>query len=174
MPTVLSCIYSLTPLQSNAMAAGHVPKNYHSVTPMLAIRQASDAIAWYIKVFDAEEVIRLTDPKGTIAHVELRLGDSLIMLAEEHPEYNRSPSSLQGTSVIIHLYVENVDEVVIRAVKAGAKLIFPVKDQFYGDRSGRFEDPFGHMWIVSTSTRKLPPEEMQRIFKEMMLRNSGM
>lgn len=140
---------------------------------MLAIRNADEAIAWYCKVFHAEEVMRLKDPNGTVAHAELLIGDSRIMIAEEHPDYNRSPVSLQGTSVIIHLYIENVDEVVVRAVKEGAKLIFPVKDQFYGDRSGRFEDPFGHMWIVATAIRKLSPDEMQRIFSEMMLRNEG-
>ncbi|HEY4653234.1 MAG TPA: VOC family protein [Cyclobacteriaceae bacterium] len=144
-----------------------------SITPMLAIRNAADAIVWYGKVFQAEEVTRLKDPNGTIAHAELRIGNSRIMLAEEHPDYNRSPTILNGTSVIIHLYVDNVDEVVVRAVKEGARLIFAVKDQFYGDRSGRFEDPFGHMWIISTTIRKVPHEEMQRIFNEMMLRNEG-
>ena len=147
--------------------------NLHSITPLLAIRNADEAIAWYSKVFHAEELMRLNNPNGTIAHAELSIGDARIMLAEEHPDYNKSPALLNGTSVIIHIYVENVDDVVVRAVKEGAKLIFPVKDQFYGDRSGRFEDPFGHMWIVSTSLRKLSPEDMQRIYNEMMMRGEG-
>lgn len=149
------------------------PVTDFSITPMLAVRDAPAAINWYAKVFGAEETMRLKDGTGTIAHAELMIGKSRIMLAEEHPDYNRSPQSLQGTSVILHVYVENVDEVVVHAVKEGARLIFPVKDQFYGDRSGRFEDPFGHMWIVATALRKIPPREVERIFNEMMLRNEG-
>lgn len=144
-----------------------------TITPMLAVRDAVAAINWYKKIFGAEEAMRLKDANGTIAHSELTIGNARIMVAEEHPDYNRSPATLQGTSVIIHIYVSNVDEVIVHAVKAGARLIFPVKDQFYGDRSGRFEDPFGHMWIVSTILRKIPPKEVERIFNEMMLRNEG-
>lgn len=144
-----------------------------TITPMLAIRDAATAIEWYKKIFGAEEAMRLRDKDGTIAHSELTIGSSRIMIAEEHPDYNRSPQTLHGTSVIIHIYVSNVDEVIVHAVKEGARLIFPAKDQFYGDRSGRFEDPFGHMWIVSTTLRKIPPKEVERIFNEMMLRNEG-
>lgn len=154
------------------MKAGTSQKEL-AITPMLAVRDAAAAISWYKKVFHAEETMRLKDGSGSIAHAELTIGGSRIMLAEEHPDYNRSPQTLHGTSVIIHVYVTNVDEVVVHAVKEGARLIFPVKDQFYGDRSGRFEDPFGHMWIVSTVLRDIPPREVERIFNEMMLRNEG-
>lgn len=144
----------------------------NSITPMLAVKGAEEALAWYAKVFHAVEVGRLRDPQnGTIAHAEIHIGEGRIMIAEEHPDYNRSPAMLNGSSVILHTYVPNVDEVVVRAVKEGAKLIFPVRDQFYGERSGRFEDPFGHMWIVATILREVPPGEMQRLFNEMMLRN---
>lgn len=155
------------------MNADTSPPTDFSITPMLAVRDAAAAIDWYTRVFGAEETMQLRDGTGAIAHAELIIGRSRIMLAEEHPDYNRSPQTLQGTSVIIHVYVENVDEVVVHAVKEGARLIFPVKDQFYGDRSGRFEDPFGHMWIVATTLRKIPPREVERIFNEMMLRNEG-
>lgn len=155
------------------MSSSTLPPNFHSVTPLIVVRNADEAIRWYQKVFHAEEIARLTDPGGTIAHAEIKIGDSVVMMAEEQTEFNKSPQLLNGTSVIIHLYVDNVDEVVVRAVKAGARLIFEVKDQFYGDRSGRFEDPFGHMWIVATSIRKISPEDMQRIFDEMMGKKPG-
>lgn|SRR5690606_27083923 len=144
-----------------------------TISPMLAIRDAAVAIEWYKKIFDAEETMRLKDGTGAITHCELIIGNSRIMVAEEHPEYNRSPQTLHGTTIILHIYVGNVDEVIVHAVKEGARLIFPAKDQFYGDRSGRFEDPFGHMWIVSTNLKKIPPGDVERIFNEMMLRNEG-
>jgi PhnB protein len=144
------------------------PEGFNSITPMLAIKNAADAIQWYKDVFGAIEVMRLAEPNGTIAHAEIKLGSSLIMLAEEHPDYNRSPDTLKGTSVIFNFYVPDVDVVFERAVSKGAKVIFPVKDQFYGDRSGRVEDPFGHMWIISTAIKKVSHEEMQKQFDEMM------
>ena len=143
----------------------------NTITPMLAIRGAEAALTWYGKVFHAVEILRLRDPQnGTVAHAEIHIGEGRIMIAEEHPDFNRSPATLHGSSVVLHIYVPNVDEVIIRAVKEGAKLIFPAKDQFYGERSGRFEDPFGHVWIVSTILREVPPGEMQRLFNEMMMR----
>ncbi|HEX7016603.1 MAG TPA: VOC family protein [Cyclobacteriaceae bacterium] len=154
------------------MKSDRVQFKANTVTPMLAVKDAEAALTWYTRVFQAVEVLRLRDPQnGTVAHAELHIGEGRIMIAEEHPDYNRSPSTLHGSSVILHIYVPNVDEVVVRAVKEGAKLIFPVRDQFYGERSGRFEDPFGHLWIVSTLLREIPPGEMQRLFNEMMLRN---
>lgn len=137
---------------------------YHSegLIPMLAVRNASDAIEWYKKVFQATETSRLTDTDGTIAHAELRIGDSVIMLAEEHPDYNKSPQTLGGTSVILNLYVADVDNLEKLALKADAKSIFPVADQFYGDRAGRIQDPFGHMWIISKHIKDVSAEEMQR------------
>ena len=147
------------------------PQNDITITPMLAVRDAMAAIDWYKRIFNAEVAMLLKDAGGVIVHAELLIGNGRIMLAEEDADYNRSPQTLKGTSVIIHIYVDNVDEVVVHAVKEGARLIFPAKDQFYGDRSARFEDPFGHMWLVSTSLRKIPPREVERIFNEMMLKN---
>lgn len=155
------------------MKTGIMSEKDFTITPMLAVRDATAAIDWYKKIFDAEEAMRLKDANGTIAHSELTIGNSRIMVAEEHPDYNRSPQTLGGTTIIIHIYVGNVDEVIVHAVKEGARLIFPAKDQFYGDRSGRFEDPFGHMWIVSTNLKKISPGDVERIFNEMMLRNEG-
>lgn len=134
--------------------------------PMLAVRNAGAAIEWYKKVFNASETNRLTDPGGTIAHAELRIGDSVIMLAEEHPDYNKSPETLNGTPVILNLYVPDVDQVEKLAIQAGARSIFPVADQFYGDRAGRIQDPFGHMWIISKHIKDVTPEEMQRHMRE--------
>ena len=136
------------------------------MTPMLAVRGAARAIEWYKKIFQATETNRLTDQNGIIAHAELRVGDSIFMLAEEHPDYNRSPETLRGTSVILNLYVEDVDTLEKVAVEAGARSIFPVTDQFYGDRAGRIQDPFGHMWIISKHIKDVTPEEMQRQMTE--------
>ena len=155
------------------MKADRVQFKANSITPLLAVKDADAALAWYTKVFDAVEILRLRDPQsGAVAHAELHIGEGRIMIASEHPDYNRSPTTLKGSSVILHIYVPNADEVVVRAVKEGAKLIFPVRDQFYGERSGRFEDPFGHIWIVSTLVREIPPGEMQRLFNEVMLRTT--
>jgi PhnB protein len=143
-------------------------EGFHCVTAMLAITNANEAIGWYKKAFGAKEVMRLTEPDGKIAHAEIKIGDSIVMLAEENPSYNRSPQTLQGTSVILNVYVPNVDELFKRAVDAGASIIFPVKDQFYGDRSGRIQDPFGHMWILATAIKHVSPEEMQAQFDAML------
>ncbi len=140
----------------------YIPEGFSALTPMLAVRDAARAIEWYKKIFHATESNRLTDPNGTIAHAELRIGDSIFMLAEEHPDYNRSPETLGGTSVILNLYVDDVDKLEKVAVEGGAKSIFPVADQFYGDRAGRIQDPFGHMWIISKHLKDVTPEEMQR------------
>ncbi len=142
-------------------------KNYISqgmpvLTPMLAIRNAAKAIEWYKKALNAKELSRLTEPNGKIAHAEIEIFGALIMIAEEHPDYNRSPDTLGGTSVILNLYVPNVDAVVERAITEKASVIFPVKDQFYGARAGRIKDPFGHMWIISTHIKNVTVEEMQK------------
>ena len=144
--------------------ATHIPEGYHSVTPALSVRDAVAAIDFYKKVFGAVELPgRLTDPTGKILHVELQIGDSLIHLTDELPEFgNLSPESLGGSPVRIALYVEDVDALADRAVAAGAKVLIPVADQFYGDRSGRLLDPFGHLWIVSTHIEDMSPEEIQK------------
>lgn len=146
--------------------SNYIPEGFRALTPMLAVRGAARAIEWYKKIFQATETNRLTDQNGIIAHAELRVGDSIFMLAEEHPDYNRSPETLRGTSVILNLYVEDVDTLEKVAVEAGARSIFPVTDQFYGDRAGRIQDPFGHMWIISKHIKDVTPEEMQRQMTE--------
>ncbi len=146
--------------------SNYIPEGFSTLTPMLAVRDAARAIEWYKNIFGATETSRLTDPNGTIAHAELRISDSVIMLAEEHPDYNKSPNTLGGTSIILNLYVPDVDQLEKIALDNGAKSIFPVQDQFYGDRAGRIQDPFGHMWIISKHIRDVTPEEMQRQMTE--------
>jgi len=140
-----------------------IPDGYHSVNPYLIFSGASDAIAFYKKAFGAEEVMRMDGPGGKIHHAEIRIGDSRIMLADEHPEIQAlSPKTIGGSPVSIHLYVENVDAAVESAVAAGAKLIRPVADQFYGDRTGGIEDPFGYRWFIATHKEDLTMEEIRR------------
>lgn len=140
-----------------------MPKGYHTVTPYLCVQGAADAIAFYKKAFGAKEVMRMPGPAGTIGHAEIQIGDSRIMLADEFPEMNfRSPHSIGGTAVNIHLYVVDVDRVARKAVAAGAKLLRAVADQFYGDRSGSLEDPFGHVWHVATHVRDIPLKELKK------------
>jgi PhnB protein len=140
-----------------------VPEGYHTVTPYLILRGAGDAIAFYEKAFGAEEVMRIGGPGGRIGHAEIKIGDSRLMLAEEHPEIGAlSPKTVGGSPVSIHLYVEDVDAAVERAVAVGAKLVRPVADQFYGDRTGGIEDPFGYRWFIATRQEDLTSEEIRR------------
>jgi len=140
-----------------------IPEGYHSVTPYLIFSGASDAIAFYKKALGAEEVTRMDGPGGRIHHAEIRIGDSHIMLADEHPEIGAvSPKTIGGSPVSIHLYVEDVDAAVERAVAAGAKLVRPVADQFYGDRTGGVEDPFGYRWFIATHKEDLTMDEIRR------------
>jgi PhnB protein len=146
-----------------------IPEGYPQVTPYLAVDGASDAIDFYTSVFGASERMRMAAPEGRIGHAELQIGDSLIMLADEFPDMgNRGPKTLGGTPVTISLYVEDVDDVFERAVKEGATALRPVENQFYGDRSGQFEDPFGHRWSVATHVEDVPPEEMEKRAAEAM------
>jgi len=140
----------------------YIPTGLSAVTPMLAIRNAGNAIAWYIKVLKATELSRLTDTSGNIVHAELKIENCILMIAEEHADYNKSPETLGGTSIILNLYVPDVDKTIDMALKEGARLIFPAKDQFYGDRAGRIQDPFGHMWIISKHLKDVSPEELQK------------
>jgi len=145
------------------MATKSIPDGYHAITPYLSVKGAANAIDFYKRAFGAVELVRIPGPDGKIGHAEIRIGDSTIMLADEHPELNQpSPQSLGGTPVGLMVYVERVDEVFKRAVTAGAKELRPVKDQFYGDRSGTLQDPFGHTWTVATHIEDIPPEEMRR------------
>lgn len=140
-----------------------IPKGYHAVTPYLSIKGAADAIAFYKKAFAAKELMRMPAPGGTIGHAEIQIGDSRIMLADEYPDLNfHGPKTFGGTSVHINLYVPDVDRVVKKAVAAGAKGLRPVTDQFYGDRSGSIEDPFGHVWHVATHKEDIPLKELKK------------
>ncbi|MGZ8453399.1 MAG: VOC family protein [Candidatus Binatia bacterium] len=139
-----------------------IPQGYHAVTPYLSVNGAASAIAYYKKAFAAKEIMRMAAPGGTIGHAEIQIDDSRIMLADEYPDMNfRGPHSFGGTSVHIHLYVQDVDRVVKRAVAAGAKVLRPVTDQFYGDRSDSLEDPFGHVWHVATHKKDVPIRELK-------------
>ena len=139
-----------------------IPDEFRGATPMLAFRGAQQAIEFYQRAFGAVELFRLTDPQGTIVHAELKIGEAVVMLAEEDPRYNRAPQTLGGTSVILNLYVTDVDAFVQRATAAGAQVVIPVADQFYGDRSGRIIDPFGYVWIISTHKEDVSSAEMQK------------
>jgi PhnB protein len=139
------------------------PDGYHAVTPYLVVKGAAGAIEFYKKVFGAKELFRLGGPDGKVGHAELTIGDSVIMLADEAPQMGAlAPPTIGGSPVRILLYVDNVDEVVPRAVAAGAKIVRPVADQFYGDRAGGIEDPYGHYWHVATHKEDVSPEEMSR------------
>lgn len=135
-----------------------------ALTPMLAYRDAAGAIEFYKQAFGALELARLTEPDGKISHAEIVIGEARVMLASEYPGYNHTPEELGGSTVVLHLYVPDVDSFVNRAVAAGATLLIPVKDQFYGDRSGRIQDPFGYVWIVATHVEDVTADEMQQRF----------
>jgi PhnB protein len=151
------------------MATKPVPDGYHSATPYLIVAGAADAIEFYKRAFGAVELFRMAKPDGKVGHAEIRIGDSVIMLADEHPDMGyRSPSSLGGSSVSIMLYMEDVDGVFARALEAGARAQRGVADQFYGDRNGVLEDPFGHVWTIATHVEDVPPEEIERRVAAMM------
>jgi PhnB protein len=140
-----------------------IPKGFRAITPRLFVRGAARAIDFYNQAFGGIELTRLTVPSGKIVNAGIKIGDSMIELAEESPEWgNLSPQSLGGSPVVISLYVEDVDAVVSTAIAAGATMPVPVKDQFYGDRSGRLTDPFGHIWTVATHKEDVSVEEMQK------------
>jgi PhnB protein len=146
-----------------------IPEGYPRVMPYLIVDGASSAIDFYVSVLGASERMRLPGPDGRVGHAELTLGDSVIMLADEYPDMEaRGPVALGGTPVSLLVYVEDVDGVFERAIQAGARALRPVEDRFYGDRVGRFEDPFGHRWDVSTHIEDVPPEEMSRRAAEAM------
>jgi PhnB protein len=146
-----------------AMAVQPVPKGYHSVTPYLIVNGAARAIEFYKLAFGATELMRMPSPDGRVAHAELKIGDSVIILADEPSNGAfKSAQSLGGTPVSLMVYIPEVDQVFERAISAGAKETRPVQDQFYGDRSGNLIDPFGHSWTVSTHVEDVTPEEMQR------------
>lgn len=142
-----------------------IPDGCEGAAPYLCINDATAAIEFYKIAFGATEVYRLTEPGGKIGHAEIKIGRAVIMLADEYPELgHRSPKSLGGTPVKIHLYVADVDAVVSQAYDAGAIILQPVKDEFYGDRNGKLEDPFGHVWFIATRKENVTPEEVQKRF----------
>ena len=145
------------------MSAKAIPEGHHTVTPYLCIKGAASALEFYKKAFEATELMRLAQPDGRIGHSEIRVGDSVIMLSDEFPEIGaRSPQAIGGSPVTIHLYVEDVDTVFNQAVAAGVKVKRPVADQFYGDRIGGVEDPFGYTWWIATHKEDLSSEEIQK------------
>src|SRR4051794_34188795 len=146
-----------------------IPEGYPRVTPYLYIDGAAEAIDFYEKVLGAKERMRMPGPDGKLGHAELELGNSVIMLADEFPDMGvRSPKSIGGTPLTLHVYVEDADAVFEAALGAGAKELRPMENQFYGDRSGQFEDPFGHHWSVATHVEDIPPDEMEKRAAEAM------
>lgn len=140
-----------------------IPDGHHTVTPYLILSNAAKGIEFYKSAFGATELMRITAPGGKVGHAELQLGDSRIMLADEYPQMGaRSPQTIGGTPVTLAVYVEDVDAVAKRALAAGAKVLKPVQDQFYGDRSGTFTDPFGHQWTIATHKEDVSPQEIER------------
>jgi PhnB protein len=140
-----------------------IPDGYHVITPYLIIKGAAAAIEYYKKAFGATELMRMPQPDGRVGHAELKIGDSVVMLADEFPESEAlSPATLGNTTVGLLLYVENADAVFDRAISLGGKVKKPMADQFYGDRNGTLEDPFGHKWTVATHKEDVTPEEMER------------
>ncbi|MBX9599583.1 MAG: VOC family protein [Bryobacteraceae bacterium] len=145
-----------------------IPQGYHSLTPYLIVDGAAEAIRFYEQAFGARELFRIPGPGGKVGHAEILIGDSPLMLADEHPEMLATgPKTVGGNPVTLLLYVENCDEVVSRAEALGAKVRRPLQDQFYGDRSATLEDPFGHVWTVATHIEDVSPEEMNRRMEAM-------
>jgi PhnB protein len=151
-----------------------IPDSYPQVMPYLCVDGAADAIEFYTKVLGAKERMRMPGPDGKLGHAEIQIGQGVVMLADESPEMSfRSPKTIGGTPVTIHAYVEDADAVFDAAVAAGAKGLRPVENQFYGDRSGQFEDPFGHRWNVATHVEDVSPDEMEKRVAEMMAGQTG-
>ena len=145
-----------------------IPEGYHSVTPYLSVNNAAEALDWYKRGLGAAELFRFED-KGKVAHAEIKIGDSIVMLSDEWPEGGHlSPLSLGGTGVSLHIYVDDVDSAFTRAVDAGAKQERAVQDQFYGDRSGTLLDPFGHRWSIATHVEDVPMSELKQRMEQQM------
>ena len=146
-----------------------IPKGYHSVTAYLSIRDAAGALEYYKKAFGAKETLRMQGPDGRVGHAEIKVGDSFVMMADEFPNMGfLGPQSRGGTTVQLMIYVKDCDDTVNKAVAAGGTLKRAVQDQFYGDRSGTVEDPFGHIWTIATHVEDVPPAEMRRRSEEAM------
>ena len=143
-----------------------VPAGYHTVTPYISVKGAAKALDFYQRAFGAEVLVRMDMPDGRVGHAEIKIGDSFVMLAEEMPERSdavaKSPQTLGGTTFGLMIYLEGVDARFKQALEAGAKVKRPVQDQFYGDRTGTLEDPFGHVWTIGTHVEDVSPEEMKK------------
>jgi PhnB protein len=145
------------------MAVKPIPEGYHTVTPYIIVSGAAAALDFYKKAFNAIELFRMDAPGGKIGHAEIKIGDSPIMLADEHPEMGaKGPKTYGGSPVSVMLYVEDSDALSAQAINAGANVLRPIQDQFYGDRSCTVEDPFGHTWTISTHKEDVPPDELAR------------
>lgn len=147
----------------------YIPKGYNTVTPYLVIKGAAKAIEYYKSVFGATVAVRMDGPNGSVGHAELQIGDSRIMLADENPAMgNRSAESIGASPVSLYVYLPDCDTVVAKAAAEGAKILKPVADQFYGDRSGFIQDPFGHLWGIATHKEDVSDEEMKKRMQKMM------
>jgi PhnB protein len=156
------------------MAVKSTPDGYHSVTPYLIVRGGAKAIDFYTKAFGAQELFRMEAPGGTLGHAEIQIGDSRVMLADEHPEMGaKSPEAIGGSPVHLMIYVDDCDAVFNRAIAEGATEMRPLRDEFYGDRTGNLIDPFGHCWTISTHTEDVSPEELERRAAEYAKQNAG-
>ncbi len=151
------------------MSVKPIPDGFHGATPYLCCRDAARALEFYGKAFGATEVMRLADPSGKIGHAEIKIGNAVLMLADEHPDFGvMSPQSIGGTAVTIHLYVPDVDALVRQAAAAGATVQRPPTDEFYGDRSATLSDPFGHRWMFATHKEDVSPAELGKRYAAMM------
>ncbi len=146
-----------------------IPDGYHSVTPYLIVHDAAAALDFYKKALGAVETVRMPAPGGRVGHAEIRIGDSVVMLADEHPEMGaKSPRTIGGSPISLMVYVEDVDARVAQAVAAGGRLVRPVADQFYGDRTGGVDDPFGYHWYLATHVEDVPPDELKKRAQKAM------
>jgi PhnB protein len=151
-----------------------IPHGHHTVSPYLIVGDATSALEFYQTAFGGHELMRLPAPQGRIGHAEIKIGDSVVMLADENAEFDaRSPRAFGGSPVSIHLYVEDVDATIDLAIAAGATVVHPVKDQFYGDRTGTIADPFGHIWHIATRKEDLTPQELRDRVEAAMAQHGG-
>ena len=142
------------------MTNSYLPDGYTSVTPYLVVKDAARALAYYHQAFDAKVMLRLEEPSGRVGHAEMKIGNAIIMLADEFPPLAVSPETVGGSGVSLYIYVEDVDSFTEKAIAEGLEVLKPVADQFYGDRTGHFKDPFGHLWAFGTHIEDLTPEEI--------------
>lgn len=155
------------------MPAKPIPQGFHSVTPYLTVTDAARALEFYKRAFGAQETMRMAGPDGKVGHAEIKIGDSMIMIADEMPGMgNKSPQTLNGTSAGVFLYVENADKMFNQAVGAGAHVEAPLADMYWGDRYGRLKDPFGHSWSVATHKEDVAPAELSKRMQEEMAKRS--